>query len=86
MLKNGRVLFPKRKLINFVRSHSDNEITEYELIRRHRFEVMFVASTLSSFKKTCPKRLHLGLTYNQQTLALLQFSNKFKIKRTAQLV
>lgn len=87
LLKNGRVLFPNRKLITFVRYHSDKEKkSEYELIRRQRFEVMFVASTLSSLKKMCPKRLHLGLTYNQQPLALLLFSNKFKIKRAAQLV
>lgn len=86
LLKNGRVLFPKRKLITFFRSHCDNEKTEYELIRRHRFEVMFVVSTLSLFKRKLVQKLHLGLTYNQQPLAFLLFSNKFKIKRTAQLV
>lgn len=85
-LKNGRVLFPKRKLLNFVRSPSDNEKTEYELVRTHRFEVMFVASTLRSFKGKLVQKLHLGLTFNQQPLAFLLFSNKFKIKRTAQLV
>lgn len=86
LLTNGRVLFPKRKLTTFVRSYSDNEKTEYELIRRHRFEVMFVVSTLCTFKRKFVQKRHLGLVYNQQPLAFLLFSSMFKIKRTTQLL
>lgn len=62
--------------------------TEYKLIRRRHFEVMFVASTLSLFKRKLVQNMHLGLNYNKQSLPLvfLLFSNKLKIKRTAQLV